>query len=60
MVEWTFVAIVSPLGVARAVDFEELAGVVANSGALHSGKILISLNIALSFNRSSKNVEHQN
>ena len=34
MVRWTFAASGSPLGVARAACFEEVAGVSASSGAL--------------------------
>lgn len=35
----------SPLGVARAACFEQLAGVFASCGALHYAKILASLKI---------------
>ena len=45
MVRWTFAASGSPLGVARAACFEQLAGVFASCGALHYAKILASLKI---------------
>ena len=40
MVRWTFAASGSPLGVARAACFEQLAGVFASCGALHYAKDL--------------------